>query len=447
MNKTIKNIGCSILATVMGCSSISIPLFASEEDHPTEKTETVYTVIDANGNVEDTIVSSWLHDEDGIQSIQETLDLENVENIKTDEKPTVKGKEYTWNVKGNDVYYQGDTKKDLPISLSIEYKLDGKTIAPKDLVGKSGHLEMLIHFTNNISKKVMANGKEVTIHPSYIAGGLMDLNTDVFSNVKCKQGKIVNDGKNEILAFATIPGLAQTLDEAGLSTVAKKVDLSDTITINADVKDYQETEIMMGATNEMDAEDIEGIDSVSDLTGGINELVSASEQINKGTHQLSDGTGELKAGIQPLTQAGPKIEELSNGTAKLYDGSKQLNTGIEEYTNGVAKVNTGAGQLAQGTDQLRAGMQPLAQVGPQLNQLGNGVSQLYDGSKKLHIGIEEYTNGVAKVNTGAGQLAQGTDQLKEGMKPLESAYPQIDQLIEGSSQLDENAVTSVFLVK
>ena len=104
MNKTIKNIGCSILATVMGCSSISIPLFASEEDHPTEKTETVYTVIDANGNVEDTIVSSWLHDEDGIQSIQETLDLENVENIKTDEKPTVKGKEYTWNVKGNDVY-------------------------------------------------------------------------------------------------------------------------------------------------------------------------------------------------------------------------------------------------------------------------------------------------------------------------------------------------------
>lgn len=287
MNKTIKNIGCSILATVMGCSSISIPLFASEEDHPTEKTETVYTVIDANGNVEDTIVSSWLHDEDGIQSIQETLDLENVENIKTDEKPTVKGKEYTWNVKGNDVYYQGDTKKDLPISLSIEYKLDGKTIAPKDLVGKSGHLEMLIHFTNNISKKVMANGKEVTIHPSYIAGGLMDLNTDVFSNVKCKQGKIVNDGKNEILAFATIPGLAQTLDEAGLSTVAKKVDLSDTITINADVKDYQETEIMMGATNEMDVEDIEGIDSVSDLTGGINELVSASEQINEGTHQLS----------------------------------------------------------------------------------------------------------------------------------------------------------------
>ena len=93
-------------------------------------------------------------------------------------------------MKGNDVYYQGKTTKKLPVSIQIEYKLDGKKIDAKDLEGKSGKLEMQITFTNNISKQINANGKTVTIHPSYLAGGMMDLDTDVFKNVTCKQGKM-----------------------------------------------------------------------------------------------------------------------------------------------------------------------------------------------------------------------------------------------------------------
>ncbi len=78
MNKTIRNIGCSILATVMGCSMINFPLFAEEADDPTTKTETVYAVMDPDGTVNNTIVSNWLHDADGIQNIEETLDLTSV---------------------------------------------------------------------------------------------------------------------------------------------------------------------------------------------------------------------------------------------------------------------------------------------------------------------------------------------------------------------------------
>lgn len=239
MNKTIKNIGCSILAGVMGCSLVNFPLFAAEEDQPSTKTETVYTVLNEDGTVQDSIVSSWLHDDDGINHISETLDLDDVENIKGDEKPVVNGKEYTWNVKGNDVYYQGKTTKKLPLSISIQYKLDGKPVSAKELEGKSGKFEMTITFKNNIDKVIDANGKKVTIHPSYLAGGMIDLDTDIYSDVQCRQGKIVNDGKNEMLAFATIPGLAQTLDEAGLNTVTKKMDLSDSIVITANVKDYK----------------------------------------------------------------------------------------------------------------------------------------------------------------------------------------------------------------
>ncbi len=405
MNKTIKNIGCSILAGVMGCSLVNFPLFAAEEDQPSTKTETVYTVLNEDGTVQDSIVSSWLHDDDGINHISETLDLDDVENIKGDEKPVVNGKEYTWNVKGNDVYYQGKTTKKLPLSISIQYKLDGKPVTAKELEGKSGKLEMTITFKNNIDKVIDANGKKVTIHPSYLAGGMIDLDTDIYSDVQCRQGKIVNDGKNEMLAFATIPGLAQTLDEAGLNTVTKKMDLSDSIVITANVKDYKETEIMMAATNEIDAEDIEGVDSVSDLTGGINELIAASEQINDGTHQLADG-------------------------------AKQLDDGIGKYTDGVAQANDGSKQLAAGTKQLKEGIAPLGSVQGKIDELANGATQLYEGSAQLQTGLKQYTDGVASANTGAQQLAAGTAQLKEGMAPLASAYPQIDQLIDGADQLN-----------
>ncbi|WP_300924055.1 hypothetical protein, partial [uncultured Dubosiella sp.] len=393
MNKTIKNIGCSILAGVMGCSLVNFPLFAAEEDQPSTKTETVYTVLNEDGTVQDSIVSSWLHDDDGINHIRETLDLDDVENIKGDEKPVVNGKEYTWNVKGNDVYYQGKTTKKLPLSISIQYKLDGKPVTAKELEGKSGKLEMTITFKNNIDKVIDANGKKVTIHPSYLAGGMIDLDTDIYSDVQCRQGKIVNDGKNEMLAFATIPGLAQTLDEAGLNTVTKKMDLSDSIVITANVKNYKETEIMMAATNEIDAEDIEGVDSVSDLTGGINELIAASEQINDGTHQLADGTSQLKQGIAPLNQVGPQMDQLSAGATQLYEGS---------------------GQLAEGLSTMKSEMAPLASAGPQLNGLVNGIPQLYEGS---------------------GQLAEGLSTMKSEMAPLANAYPQIEQLIQGSEQL------------
>ena len=95
MNKIMK---CSsiVLATAMGISIAPVSLYAKEDLHPTEKAETVYTVLHPDGSVSDIQVSDWLHDEDGIHNIKETLDLQDVENVKGEEKPDIDGKNYTW---------------------------------------------------------------------------------------------------------------------------------------------------------------------------------------------------------------------------------------------------------------------------------------------------------------------------------------------------------------
>lgn len=347
LNHTVKVVGSVLLSAVMAGSMMPVTVFAqSNDENPTEKTETVYSVLNSDGSISDTIVSSWLHDEDGINNIKETLNLTDVKNIKSNEKPSKDGNTYTWNAKGNDVYYEGTATKQLPVSVKIRYELDGQEMSAKDMEGKSGHLKLMISFTNNYSEVKNINGKSIVIHPSYLAGGMLNLSTGKFSNVKCESGKIVNDGTNEMLAFANIPGLNETLKSAGLDKVNNQLGISDDVTVEADVNDFDLGSIMVGMTNEIDlASELGEIGSVSELTDGIDQLIEADNQLIDGSKQLYDGTTQLKEQASPLTGSSDQVRQLSAGAIQLNDGVKALQIGISQYTAGASAINEGVNQL------------------------------------------------------------------------------------------------------
>ena len=381
LNHTVKVVGSVLLSAVMAGSMMPLTVFAqSNDENPTEKTETVYSVLNSDGSISDTIVSSWLHDEDGINNIKETLNLTDVKNIKSNEKPSKDGNTYTWNAKGNDVYYEGTATKQLPVSVKIRYELDGQEMSAKDMEGKSGHLKLMISFTNNYSEVKNINGKSIVIHPSYLAGGMLNLSTGKFSNVKCESGKIVNDGTNEMLAFANIPGLNETLKSAGLDKVNNQLGISDDVTVEADVNDFDLGSIMVGMTNEIDlASELGEIGSVSELTDGVNQLIEADNQLIDGSKQLYDGTTQLKEGIAPLSSAYPQIETLTNAFDQLHDGTTTLSTGLNQYTAGV--------------DQLAIVSQNLYSIQTGLN---DADSKLNNQETTTQLGT--LVNGVTKVN-------------------------------------------------
>lgn len=347
LNHTVKVVGSVLLSAVMAGSMMPVTVFAQNNDeNPTEKTETVYSVLNSDGSISDTIVSSWLHDEDGINNIKETLNLTDVKNIKSNEKPSKDGNTYTWNAKGNDVYYEGTATKQLPVSVKIRYELDGQEMSAKDMEGKSGHLKLMISFTNNYSEVKNINGKSIVVHPSYLAGGMLNMSTGKFSNVKCESGKIVNDGTNEMLAFANIPGLNETLKSAGLDKVNNQLGISDDVTVEADVNNFDLGSIMVGMTNEIDlASELGEIGSVSELTDGIDQLIEADDQLIDGSKQLYDGTTQLKEQAAPLTGSSDQVRQLSAGAIQLNDGVKALQTGITQYTAGASAINEGVNQL------------------------------------------------------------------------------------------------------
>lgn len=448
LNHTVKVVGSVVLSAVMAGSMMPVTVFAqSNDENPTEKTETVYSVLNSDGSISDTIVSSWLHDEDGINNIKETLNLTDVKNIKSNEKPSKDGNTYTWNAKGNDVYYEGTATKQLPVSVKIRYELDGQEMSAKDMEGKSGHLKLMISFTNNYSEVKNINGKSIVIHPSYLAGGMLNMSTGKFSNVKCESGKIVNDGTNEMLAFANIPGLNETLKSAGLDKVNNQLGISDDVTVEADVNDFDLGSIMVGMTNEIDlASELGDIGSVSELTDGIDQLMEADNQLIDGSKQLYDGTTQLKEQAAPLTGSSDQVRQLSAGAIQLNDGVKALQTGISQYTAGASEIISTAQQglygISQGSGQLsyviNNGIEEKPSLKAIMKSMSDGLKQMGDMAGK--VDTKALQQAITDTNADLVKMEEYLTDTNSELETLKDTLTQASGAISGLNTLMQNGL-------
>lgn len=396
MKKNVKVLTCSALSLMLA----QVGVFAAEGDNDSEtkKDETVYAMLNADGSVQDEIISSWIHNPSGIKNIEETLHLQNVENVKSDEEPTIDGDHYTWNIEGNDVYYKGNSDKQLPVSVSITYFLDGVEMKPEELAGKSGKLEIHISMKNNQSKTKVINGVETKIHPFYLAAGVVDLSSDHFANVTCEHAKVLSDGNNQMVGFFTLPGFEDTLESAGIDK-AKELPIHDTYVIKADATDFELGPIMIAMTPEVALDQIKDIDSLDELTSGIDRLTEAGNQLLEGSGQLHDASSlfatkmqELNAKVDPL---GVGITTLHAGTTQVLNGSTKLSTNMKTLDDGLALVKEGAQKLYEGTAQMP--------------ELVHGITQLKEGAAALHDGVQQVAGGIHTMNAQAvesGQLAQ-----------------------------------------
>lgn len=401
----LKVTGSVALSAVMATASIPVTVYAEENTSKTnessdkqttsstKKTETVYAVLNGDGSLSDIVVSGWLHNDSGIKNLKEKLNLTDVKNVKTDEVPEDNNGEYTWNSDSNDIYYQGNSTEQLPVTMQITYELDGQQLSQEELKGKSGHLKINIHLTNVNSETKTINGKNVIIHPFYVAGGMLSLNNDHYSNATCDQGKIVTDGSKQMLVFAAVPGLKDTLDSADLSKVSDQLSIGDDINIECDVTDCDELNLMMGMSNEEDISDIldEG-DSIEELTNGITKLMDADDQLVDGSQKLADGTQQLITESEPLTSSSGSIRTLSDGALTLNSGALRLKAALAQYTDGVGQLNDGVNALyaiPDGANQISLGMTTPTEEGKPESSLTGGAAALTAGLQNMKQQVDD----------------------------------------------------------
>ena len=352
------------------------------EDTGFSKEESVYVKADASGNVKKTMVSEWLKNpEKG--TISDTSELKDIKNVKGDETfETGSNNNVSWKSEGNDIYYQGTIDKELPVDVKVSYKLDGKSISPKDLKGKSGKVEIQFSYDNKSKQTVNVNGEDVEMYTPFTMVSAMMLSSDEYSNVSVENGKLISDGDKNIVVGVAFPGLANDLN---LKDLDMDIDIPETVTITADVKDATiGTSITMASAELMNEFGLDDIDSFEDLQDSIDDLEDATNQLVDGSKEAADGS-----------------KELADGAGTLNDGAGTLASGAGTLADGVNTLNEKSGTLVSGVNTLASGVQAYT----------CGVEEIYAGSNDLVSGAQELASGATALNEGIKTAKTSADTL------------------------------------
>lgn len=387
-----------------------------------EKEETVYVVADASGNAEETIVSAWLKNPDGKDILSDYSTLSDIENIKGDESFTDLGNgQLSWQANGNDIYYQGTSSAELPVTTKVSYRLDGKEMEAADLAGKSGHLAITFSYTNHESRTASVNGETVNIYePFLVISGLMFDNSKA-SGIQISNGKLINTGDATIAVGYALPGIKSSL---GITEAKAEDLLPESLTIEADVTDFSLLTTLTVIDNSLlnDLE-LDHVESLEDLKAAMGSLSDASKQLVDGSGKLYDGVQELSDKAPALTDG---IGQIEAGAGQLAGGSAQLKDGLCQLSEGTKNLPDSVNQLYLGTLQVSNALKTDLYGGAE--SIGLGAQQIAQGSQGIMQGADSISQGAGQIEAAAGALQSEMGNMSESMNnllPLLEQYPEL----------------------
>lgn len=388
------------------------------------KEESVYVNAGADGSVTGITVSDWLKNAGINGTISDKSTLKDIQNVKGEETFEQNGEGLNWSAGSNDIYYQGTTDKELPVSVSLSYRLDGKEISPEELAGKSGKVEIHVKYTNHSSVRKKVNGEQEKMYTPFLMATGVILPTEKFTDVEVDHGRIVNEGSNNIVVGFGVPGMVESLDLSG--DTAEK--FPSEFTVTADVSDFSlGNTITYASASILSDLEVDDDSTLDDLEDDIETLVDSSEELVDGSKTLSEKLGELQ----------DKFEEYADGEKELNKGINDLAAGGNKLAKGVKEYTAGVDSLANGTKDYVNGAKKIT----------DGASQIYGAAKEMPGGYKEFSGGISKYTAGVDEIAEkmktsglaqgaasvsaGISELNGNLEKLKESYDSYETIIAG----------------
>lgn len=385
------------------------------------KDETVYSKLDTSGNAYNTIVSDHIRNTEKEKIINDITDLLNLKN-NGEQGYTVDGNKLVWNADESDIYYQGESQKELPIECSIKYELDGKEVSAKEIAGKSEKVKITVEYTNKDKHVVKINGKNETLYTPFVVVCGTIINNENNKNIEITNGKMIDNGNKTTLIGITLPGMQESL---GISK--GKLEIPNKLEITMESSNFEIGNIVTYVTPKIiESSDLDILNDIDEIYSKVNELQSSSKQIEDGANKLKDGSSQLVSGVK----------ELKDGTSAAYNGSKMIESAVASSTKNLqsdksAAVDSktlaaikkqAAGQTAT-TTATQVGNQAKQkftnQVVSQMNTLGKSLGELTDGLSTLDNGVEKLSAGTNELDSGITELAEGITKFNtEGIDKI-----------------------------
>lgn len=308
-----------------------------ETEKALRRDETVYVIANTDGSVRQIIVSDWIQNGLAAAQVEERSELSQVEAVKGSATYTLgQDNARVWDAQGQDLYYQGSIEKALPVDMTVTYQMDGQTVTPGQIAGKSGHVTIRFDYENRQYEMVEIDGTEEKIYvPFAMLTGLL-LDSDRFTNVTVSNGKLFCDGSHTAVVGVAFPGLQEDL-----AMEKDRLDIPDYVEIEADVKDFSlataVTVASSGLFDQLDDETLEKLE-LGELTDGIGRMTDAMDQLMDGSSQLYDGLCTLLDSSQQLIDG---VDRLCQGLNELTSHNSQLNGGAKQvFESLIAAANS-----------------------------------------------------------------------------------------------------------
>ncbi len=419
-----------IISGVLLCTMLAYttPVLAFTKD------ETVYSKIDANGKAYNTIVSDHITNENQEKMINDISDLLNIKNVNGDEELTQNGNSLVWNADGSDIYYQGESQKDLPIECNIKYELDGKEITAQELAGKSGKVKITIEYKNKDAHTVNINGRNETLYTPFVVVCGTILDNEHHRNIEITNGKVIDDGSKTTVLGISLPGMQESL------AISKdKLEIPSTIEITMDSTDFELSNVVTYVTPKIIEEnDMDIFNKLDDVYGQVNMLQNSSKQ-------LEDGANTLKAGVDTYAE---KSQEFNNAMNQIAQGTGTINSNYNKIDEGINTLNAGSTNLTNGAEQLNSGIN---QLSSSVSNLPQGIEALYQGSINLDAGINGIAGGVntlkdnlsATTTTSITELTKNNAVLQKTIEALGEEQPELVAALKAQKAENEQIIKAL----
>jgi putative membrane protein len=467
-------VGAGLAALALASTATAPGAYAaSDGDVDVVNTETVQVYVQPDGSIESQRVYEQLTlTGTGTTEIANPIEEEGLRNLNGFASPEVEDGVQNFEVDVDGVERLrsvSDYTGDLPLDISVEYRLDGELVEPGDVVGSDGELEVLY-----TARNITAQPQEVTFPdgqggtvtetvdvPIPMVGSLTTVVPPTFTEVSSQQANMAGDGKGGTKLSFTMtlfPPIGSDTAEFGYtakisdgvvpssSVSALPVNPLQSPSFKAAGESYQAgsdtgVKLAEGAA-EIDMNLLKLRDGAAKLLGGLIKLSDGADQLSTGlsgeaapgARKLADGAGELDAGLGKIDEGAGK---LAAGAQLARAGGGQLADGAGALNAGLGKIDDGAGQLADGADRLSGGtgdaLAGSRKLRDGLQQISGGLDLLasddklpaaLDGAKQLKAGIDEIVTKVGSASS-PGTLLWGIDQLATKLPAAEAGSAQI----------------------
>ncbi|HET7072205.1 MAG TPA: hypothetical protein VFI40_15375, partial [Nocardioides sp.] len=313
----------------------------------------------------------------------------------------------------------------LPISIGVDYLLDGKRVSADDLVGATGDVKVTYTVKNLTTKRM----------PVTFGDGLGGTRTEQADVPIPIVGTVVFDLPD---SFTEVRSVAASMGGDGHGGTQMEYLLTMFPPIGSDTVSFGYTAHLIDGVVPPVSFTAVPVDPLSNPT-----FTTAADSYHSGAHsgdQLASGATKINKNLLRL-HAG--AGQLLSGLIKLNDGAHQLSDGL------TGQAAPGARQLADGTTQASDGGRKLAAGLTQLHDALTKLPNTLAHNKKYQLllgALTQIADGVGNVNDPADKktVLGGLNAIQQGLEV--SGTPDCVEAAKGGTPKNCGAIDAVKLL-